>query len=68
VSVVAEDDRAVVAALLGREPRGAFAVVVRRPDGSPVVIRNHPLLDDGTPMPTRFWLVDPELNRLIGTL
>lgn len=66
--VVAEDDRAVVAALLGREPRGVFTVVVRRPDGSPVVIRNHPLLDDGTPMPTRFWLVDPELNRRIGTL
>ena len=29
--------------------------------GAPVVIRNAPLLDDGTPMPTRYWLVDPEL-------
>ena len=27
------------------------------PAGSPVVIRNAPLLDDGTPMPTRYWLV-----------
>ena len=27
--------------------------------GAPVVIRNAPLLDDGTPMPTRYWLVDP---------
>lgn len=26
-------------------------------DGVPVVIRNSPLLDDGTPMPTRYWLV-----------
>ena len=26
-------------------------------DGDPVVIRNAPLLDDGTPMPTRYWLV-----------
>ena len=25
--------------------------------GDPVVIRNAPLLDDGTPMPTRYWLV-----------
>jgi hypothetical protein len=25
--------------------------------GRPVVIRNAPLLDDGTPMPTRYWLV-----------
>ncbi len=33
-----------------------------------MVIRNAPLLDDGTPMPTRFYLVDRDLNRLIGTL
>lgn len=46
-----------VAALLGRAPRGAFEVVVRDGGGVPVVIRNHPLLDDGTPMPTRWWLV-----------
>ena len=46
-----------VAALLGREPRGEFEVVVRDRAGQPVVIRNAPLLDDGTPMPTRFWLV-----------
>ena len=25
------------------------------------MIRNAPLLDDGTPMPTRYWLVDPDL-------
>jgi uncharacterized protein len=43
--------------LLGRPPRGAFDVVVRGGDGEPLVIRNAPLLDDGTPMPTRYWLV-----------
>jgi hypothetical protein len=32
-------------------------VVVRDAAGGPVVIRNEPLLDDGTPMPTRYWLV-----------
>jgi exopolyphosphatase/guanosine-5'-triphosphate,3'-diphosphate pyrophosphatase len=31
--------------------------VVRDRSGAPVVIRNAPLLDDGTPMPTRYWLV-----------
>ncbi len=46
-----------VAALLGRQPDGDFEVVVRAADGSPVVIRNAPLLRDGTPMPTRYWLV-----------
>lgn len=44
-------------ALLGRRPQGAFVVVVRRPDGDPLVIRNAPILDDGTPMPTRYWLL-----------
>ena len=50
-------DRERVALLLGREPRGDFEVVVRDETGEPIVIRNAPLLDDGTPMPTRYWLV-----------
>ena len=33
-----------------------------------MVIRNHPLLDDGTPMPTLYWLLDRDLNRRIGRL
>ena len=63
-----DDDREVVAALLGRWPEGLFDVVVRDDAGVPVVIRNHPLLDDGRPMPTRFWLVADELRSRIGTL
>jgi len=43
--------------LIGREPAGAFTVVVRDAAGRPVVIENAPFLDDGTPMPTRYWLV-----------
>jgi hypothetical protein len=62
------DDRAVVTALLGREPRGDFEVVVRRGDGSPVVIRNPPLLADGTPMPTRYWLVGAPERAKVGRL
>lgn len=46
-----------VTELLGRQPQGSFRVWVRNPDGSPRVIRNDPLLADGTPMPTRYWLV-----------
>ena len=48
---------AAVARLLGREPQGGFEVAVRDSAGEPLVIRNAPLLDDGTPMPTRYWLV-----------
>ena len=62
------DDRARVAVLLGREPQGRFEVVVRGEGGEPVVIRNDPLLDDGTPMPTRFWLLDRRLRLAIDRL
>ncbi len=51
------DDIAAVEALLGRVPQGGFSVVVRSNDGSPVVICNDPFLEDGSPMPTRYWLV-----------
>ncbi|MGH9224844.1 MAG: DUF501 domain-containing protein [Acidimicrobiales bacterium] len=60
------NDSAAVTALLGREPQGAFEVVVRGPDRHPVVIRNAPLLDDGTPMPTRYWLVDDDLRKAVS--
>jgi hypothetical protein len=61
-------DHTVVAELLGRAPQGAFEVVVRDGDGRPVVIRNAPLLDDGTPMPTRFWLVGDAERVAVGRL
>ncbi|MFN8022162.1 MAG: DUF501 domain-containing protein [Acidimicrobiales bacterium] len=56
-SDVSEADRARVRELLGREPQGEYEIVVRRDDGDPVVLRNAPILADGTPMPTRYWLV-----------
>jgi len=63
------DDRDRVEALLGRPPRGAFEVVVRNPaDGDPIVVRNAPFLDDGTPMPTRYYLVGAELVRAVSRL
>ena len=61
-------DRERVALLLGREPQGRFEVVVRDPAGQPVVIRNAPLLDDGTPMPTRYWLVGQNLRLAVDRL
>ena len=62
------NDRVRVAQLLGREPRGAFDVVVRDDTGDPIVVRNAPLLDDGTPMPTRYYLVGAELVRDVSRL
>ncbi|CAN5705408.1 DUF501 domain-containing protein [soil metagenome] len=61
-------DLQAVRDLLGREPRAPFEVVVRASSGRPVVIRNAPLLDDGTPMPTRFWLVGAPERHAVGRL
>ncbi|HKY15906.1 MAG TPA: DUF501 domain-containing protein [Microthrixaceae bacterium] len=66
--VVVTDDAAYVEACLGRRPQSRWAVAARDDIGRPTVIRNEPFLDDGTPMPTRYWLIDPALSRRIGTL
>ena len=62
------DEEAYVAACLGRRPQSKWAVAARDDLDRPTVIRNEPFLDDGTPMPTRYWLIDPTLTRRIGTL
>jgi hypothetical protein len=62
------DDLAAVEALLGRRVQGDFEVVVRHADGSPVVLRNAPLMHDGTPMPTRYWLVGEPERTLVSRL
>ena len=62
------DDVAELTALLGRPPQAEFEIVVRTSAGRPAVIRNAPLLDDGTPMPTRYWLVDPDLVLAVSRL
>ena len=65
---VSAADRARVAELLGRAPEGDFEVVVRDRAGDPVVIRNAPILRDGRPMPTLYWLVGAEARRRVGRL
>ncbi|MFA9565959.1 MAG: DUF501 domain-containing protein, partial [Acidimicrobiales bacterium] len=63
------DDHDMVTQLLGRRPMGEYAVVVRRVEHrEPVVIRNAPALADGTPMPTRYWLVGDRERARIGRL
>ena len=61
-------DHQRVCELIGREPKGEYSVVVRSVNDDPVVLRNAPLLFDGTPMPTLYWLIGPhevkEVSRL----
>ena len=63
-----QSDQALVAQLLGRTPECDFRIVVRDDKGYPVVIRNSPLLKNGRPMPTLYWLVGQQACRLVGRL
>jgi hypothetical protein len=60
------DDREVVASQIGRPPRSPVEVPTRCHLGLPVVIAVPPLLDDGTPFPTSYWLTCPLAVRRIG--
>jgi hypothetical protein len=62
------DDAAVLAVQIGRPLRSAPDVVVRCHLGLPVVTRVPPVLDDGTPFPTRYWLSCPLATRRIGRI
>lgn len=64
------DDRraARVAELLGRPPRGAYEVVVVDAAGDPIVLKNAPLLEDDTPMPTLYWLVGKREHEAVSRL
>ena len=59
MSFPSEADLEVVAAQLGRPPRGTRSIAHRCPCGSPDVVETAPRLDDGTPFPTLFYLTCP---------
>lgn len=61
-------DADIVAAQIGRPLRAESAVVSRCPLGLPTVVRVPPLLDDGTPFPTRYWLTCPLAVRRVGRI
>jgi uncharacterized protein len=61
-------DVQVIAAQLGREPRGIHAIGHRCPCGNPDVVSTEPRLPNGTPFPTTFYLTCPRAASRIGTL
>jgi hypothetical protein len=61
-------DEAVIAAQLGRPPRGVHAIGHRCPCGNPDVVTTEPRLPNGTPFPTTYYLTCPRVNSRIGTL
>ena len=52
----ADDDRAVVARQIGREPRAFRRVAVRCPFGRPAVTEQSPYDPDGEPFPTTYYV------------
>jgi hypothetical protein len=62
------DDEAVIAAQLGRPPRGIHAIGHRCPCGNPDVVTTEPRLPNGTPFPTTYYLTCPRVSSRIGTL
>lgn len=57
-----------ISAQLGRGLRAKSDVLRSCPLGLPVAISVPPILDDGTPFPTRYWLTCPLAVRRIGRL
>jgi hypothetical protein len=66
--VIADADRAAVESQLGRPPRGLRAVAHRCTCGLPDVVETEPVLDDGTPFPTLYYLTCPRAASWVGRL
>ena len=60
--VITARDAAVIAAQLGRLPRGLLAVAHRCPCGLPDVAETAPRLPDGSPFPTLYYLTCPRAS------
>lgn len=61
-------DRRLIQAQIGRDVRGSVAVAARCRYGLPAVVRTAPLLPDGTPFPTLYWLACPAARVAVGRL
>jgi len=61
-------ERKVIEAQIGRPVRGKVAVAARCRYGLPVVARTEPVLPDGTPFPTLYWLTCPAARVAVGRL
>jgi hypothetical protein len=66
--VIAERDEAVIAAQLGRAPRGLLGVAHRCPCGLPDVAETAPRLPDGSPFPTLYYLTCPRAAAAVSQL
>ena len=66
--MITDRDAAVIAAQLGRVPRGLLAVAHRCPCGLPDVAETAPRLPDGSPFPTLYYLTCPRASAAVSKL
>lgn len=66
--MTSRDVAAVVAAQLGRTPRGLRSVAHTCPCGLPDVVETAPRLADGTPFPTLYYLTCPRAVAAVSRL
>lgn len=62
------DDRDLVAVQIGRPSRAPIATLSRCHLSLPVVVRVPPVLEDGTPFPTLYWLTCPLAVKRVSRL
>lgn len=61
-------DVATVSSQLGRPARNVVGIAARCACGAPTVVATAPLLDDGTPFPTLYYLTHPAATAAISAL
>ncbi|HTX27480.1 MAG TPA: DUF501 domain-containing protein [Streptosporangiaceae bacterium] len=66
--MITAQDAAVIAAQLGRPPRGLLGVAHRCPCGLPDVAETTPRLPGGAPFPTLYYLTCPRANAAVSRL
>lgn len=60
------DEETLVEDLLGRKPVGPWFVCLRDSAYFPVLLETAPILSNGTPMPTLYWLIGKELRQEVS--
>lgn len=65
--MVTDEQRAIVAEQIGREPKGLIRVVRATDQGIPLVVQMRSLVED-VPFPTLYWLTSKTLCKAIGTI
>ena len=68
LTAVTEADLAALTTELGRPPRGVRAVAYRCAHGLPAVVQTDPVLPDGTPFPTLYYLCCSALTAAVSRM